>query len=140
VHFRSIFREFVNRGGTIIMSSHILSEVESLCTGLAVIHSGRIVFRGGIEEFIRSELKSRAISVDVLGATDKLVGVLTEIRGVRKVTPRPGGLLVETQNDLDPRSEISRLIVESGAKLLGLGYSRSELDEAYLCSIRDIDQ
>jgi ABC-2 type transport system ATP-binding protein len=140
MHFRSIFREFVNRGGTIIMSSHILSEVESLCTTLAVIHSGRMVFRGDIEGFIRSELKSRTISVDVEGATGALIAALAAIKGVRRVTPRAGGLLVEAENDPDPRSEISRLVVESGAKLLALGYSRSELDEAYLSSIRGTSQ
>ena len=46
VQFRSIFREFVRDGGTIVMSSHILSEVESLCTSLVVIHSGRISVQG----------------------------------------------------------------------------------------------
>ena len=122
------------------MSSHILSEVELLCTSLAVIHSGKVVFRGGIEEFIRSELKSRAISVDVEGATDALVAAVAAVKGVKRVTLRSGGLLVESENDSDPRSEISRLVVESGAKLLALGYSRSELDEAYLSSIRGASQ
>jgi ABC-2 type transport system ATP-binding protein len=140
VQFRSIFRQFVNDGGTIIMSSHVLSEVESLCSSLAVIHSGKVVFRGGIEEFIRSQLKSRTIFADVEGLTDGLLAAVAAAKGVRKVTPRPGGLLVEAENDSDPRSEISRLVVESGAKLLALGYSRSELDDAYLSSIRGTSQ
>ena len=140
VQFRSIFRDFVRDGGTIVMSSHILSEVESLCTSLVVIHSGRILFRGGIQAFIRERLGSRSILVEIAEATggpgSPLVGLISSLSGVKRVTPAPSGLLVEVETNSDPRAEISRLVVESGAKLVGLGYSRSELDEAYISAIR----
>jgi ABC-2 type transport system ATP-binding protein len=137
VQFRSIFRDFVKDGGTIVMSSHILSEVESLCTSLVVIHSGRILFRGGIEAFIRERLGSRSIRVEIAGASSaSLVASISALSGVKRVSGSTEGLLVEVATDSDPRAEISRLVVESGAKLVGLGYSRSELDEAYINAIR----
>jgi ABC-2 type transport system ATP-binding protein len=142
VQFRSIFRKFVADGGTIVMSSHILSEVESLCTSLVVIHSGKILFRGGIQAFIRQRLSSRSILVEIedasatAGSGSPLVGRISSLAGVKRVTATPGGLLVEVATDSDPRAEISRLVVESGARLVGLGYSRSELDEAYINAIR----
>ncbi len=140
VQFRSIFRQFVENGGTIVMSSHILSEVESLCTSLVVIHSGKILFRGGIEGFIRQSLSSRNILAEIEpaggGTDDALIRRLSSISGVVHVKATPGGLLVEAATDSDPRAEISRAVVESGARLLGLGYSRSELDEAYINAIR----
>jgi len=142
VQFRSIFREFVRDGGTIVMSSHILSEVESLCSSLVVIHSGRILFRGGIQAFIRERLSSRNVLVEIEDAPtaaasgSPLFGRVSSLSGVRRVTATPGGILVEVETNSDPRAEISRLVVESGAKLVGLGYSRSELDEAYINAIR----
>jgi ABC-2 type transport system ATP-binding protein len=142
VQFRSIFREFVAEGGTIVMSSHILSEVESLCTSLVVIHSGTILFRGGIQAFIRERLSSRSILVQVedasatAGAGSPLVGSISSLGGVKRVSATPEGLLVEVATDSDPRAEISKLVVESGARLVGLGFSRSELDEAYISAIR----
>ncbi len=142
VQFRSIFRDFVKDGGTIVMSSHILSEVESLCTSLVVIHSGRILFRGGIQAFIRQRLSSRSILVEIedapatAGSGSPLLGRIASLSGVKRVTATPAGLLVETGTDSDPRAEISKIVVESGAKLVGLGYSRSELDEAYISAIR----
>ena len=65
-----------------------------------------------------------------------LLGRVSSLSGVRRVTATPGGLLVEVETNSDPRAEVSRLVVESGAKLVGLGYSRSELDEAYISAIR----
>jgi ABC-2 type transport system ATP-binding protein len=142
VQFRSIFRDFVRDGGTIVMSSHILSEVESLCTSLVVIHSGRILFRGGIQAFIRERLSSRNILVEIEGVSttagtgSPLFGRISSLTGVKRVTATSTGLLVEVETNSDPRAEISKLVVESGAKLIGLGYSRSELDEAYISAIR----
>ena len=142
VQFRSIFRDFVKEGGTIVMSSHILSEVEALCTSLAVIHSGKMVFRGGIEEFIRQTLRSRSILVEVdpPGADSSLVQRISSIAGVKRVSSSPEGLLVETEKDSDPRAEIAKAVVTSGGRLVGLRYSRSELDEAYIAAIRGTAQ
>lgn len=140
VHFRSIFRDFVQDGGTIIMSSHILPEVELLCTSLAVIHSGRMVFRGGIQDFILKGLDSRSIAVEVVKVGDGLVRALESVKGVKRVSVAAPGLLIEVSKDSDPRAEISRVIVESGAKLLSIGYSRNELDEAYVSSMRGADK
>jgi ABC-2 type transport system ATP-binding protein len=138
VQFRTIFRDFVKDGGTIIMSSHILSEVESLCTSLAVIHSGRMVFRGGIDKFIRDTLSSRSILVELDPPTAEasLVQAISSISGVKGVSSARGGLLVEVQKDSDPRAEIAKTVVGSGARLVGLSHSRSELDEAYIAAIR----
>lgn len=136
VHFRSLFRDFVSHGGTIILSSHIMSEVESLCTSLAVLHSGTLVFRGGIAEFISGALASRIVRVEVSSAPLGLEQSLRTIKGVVGVTASAGGFSVEMEKGADLRAEISRTVVNSGASLLSIGYSRTELDEAYLASIR----
>jgi ABC-2 type transport system ATP-binding protein len=136
VHFRSLFRQFVKDGGTIIMSSHIMSEVESLCSSVAVIHSGKLVFRGTIDDFINTSLDTRTIQVEVLTQKEGLAARLQKIPGVLKVTRTDKGLTVEVEKGSDPRSEISRALVEMGAGLVAIGYSRSEIDDAYVAAIR----
>ena len=137
VHFRSLFREFVNEGGTIIMSSHILSEVETLCNSLTIIHSGKLVFRGEVEKFIQTALKSRLIEVELRTLSVDLVVEIQGVPGVVKATRTERGYLVEAASESDPRSEIAKLVVESGAGLLAIGYSSSELDEAYIAAIKE---
>ena len=135
VHFRSVFRQFVKDGGTIVMSSHIMSEVEALCTSVAVVHSGRMVFRGDIERFKQESLQSRSIEVEVESAPEGLAERLRQVRGVINVTAGPKGFNIEVEKGTDPRGEISRVIVDSNAGLLAIGYSRSEFDEAYVAAI-----
>jgi ABC-2 type transport system ATP-binding protein len=136
LHFRSLFRKFSSEGGTIIMSSHIMSEVESLCTSLAVIHSGRLIFRGQIQDFIARSLDTRLVEVEVVSPSDDLLAKVRGIAGVTGVTKKASGFTAEIEKGQDIRSQISRTVVESGASLLSIGYSRSELDEAYLAAIR----
>jgi ABC-2 type transport system ATP-binding protein len=136
LHFRDLFRKFASDGGTIVMSSHILSEVESLCTSLAVIHSGTLLFRGRIDDFIASTLDARMVVVEVQSPSDPLLERVGRVPGVTKVTRTGSGFTAEAEKGRDVRGEISRTVVESGANLLSIGYSRSELDEAYMAAIR----
>ncbi len=136
VHFRVILREFVERGGTIVLSSHIMSEVESLCSSVVMIHSGRLVFSGRTEDFIRTALNSRLIHVEVSSATSGLAVSLAGIPGVVSVTETPTGFEIETDKEKDVRAAVSKVVVGAGAGLTAVGYSRTELDDAYVASIR----
>jgi ABC-2 type transport system ATP-binding protein len=136
VHFRAIFRDFVKDGGTIIMSSHIMSEVESLCSSVAVIHSGKLVFRGTVADFIQTSLNTRQIQLEVASPGQQLLDRLGKIPGVVKVEPNEKGLMVEVEKGSDPRSQIAETVVGMGAGLLSMGYSRNEIDDAYVAAIR----
>jgi ABC-2 type transport system ATP-binding protein len=136
VHFRSLFRDFVAGGGTIILSSHIMSEVESLCTSLAVLHSGSLIYRGTIGDFISGALTSRVVDVVAQSAPGGLADVLGKIPGVLRVSTTAAGFSVEMEKGADVRGAVSKAVVQSGANLLSIGYSRTELDEAYMAAIR----
>ncbi|MDQ3208999.1 MAG: ABC transporter ATP-binding protein, partial [Gemmatimonadota bacterium] len=47
---KDLFRQFVNRGGTILMSTHTLEVAETMCDRIAIIHGGRIVASGNMSE------------------------------------------------------------------------------------------
>ena len=64
-HFRDVFRNFASGGnGTVFMSSHIMSEVESLCTSVAIIHKGKILFRGPAKEVEQKILNYSLIQLE----------------------------------------------------------------------------
>jgi len=68
---KDLFRQFVNRGGTVLMSTHTLEVAETMCDRIAILHGGRIVASGNM-----SELQEQTSSED-LGLEDvflKLTG------------------------------------------------------------------
>lgn len=136
VHFRTLFREFAAKGGTLIMSSHVMSEVESLCTSVTVIHSGRLMFRGTMREFIEDSMSSRLIYLELDSYPEDLVILVKGLPGVLSVTLASSGLIIEVQKGGDMRPRISELVVKKGIGLRSVGYSRTEIDEAYMNAIR----
>jgi ABC-2 type transport system ATP-binding protein len=72
---KDLFRQFVNRGGTVLMSTHTLEVAETMCDRIAILHGGRIVASGNM-----SELQEQTSSED-LGLEDlflKLTGGMRE--------------------------------------------------------------
>jgi ABC-2 type transport system ATP-binding protein len=72
---KDLFRQFVNRGGTVLMSTHTLEVAETMCDRIAIVHGGRIVASGNM-----SELEEQTSSED-LGLEDvflKLTGGMRE--------------------------------------------------------------
>lgn len=136
VHFRELFRQFVASGGTIIMSSHIMPEVESLCSKVLLIHSGRLLFGGTVEHLIESSLESRVVHAEVEDFSDDLLKKIRDIPGVVGLTRTATGFDVEVERGVDRRSDISKTIVASGARLLSIGFSRTEFDDAYVSAVR----
>ena len=67
---RVILRSFVNGGGTIFLTSHILEIVEKLCDHIGVIHQGRMVAEGPLDELRASGVSGRSLEeifVDLIG-------------------------------------------------------------------------
>ena len=62
---KDIFRQFVDRGGTVLMSTHTLEVAEAMCDRVAIIQGGRIVARGTIQE-LRNQTKTGDASLEEL--------------------------------------------------------------------------
>ncbi len=138
-HFREVFRGFASQTsmGTVFMSSHIMSEVESLCTSVAMVHSGRILFQGPVNEVIRNVLNYSMIQVEAEGMTQQIVQKLEDISGVEEVIRKNSGLLeilVKRQDDIRP--EISELIVKEGARLYSIKQADNMLERAYIEALK----
>ncbi len=147
-HFRDVFRKFASDGkGTVFMSSHIMSEVEALCTSVAIVHRGNILFQGPVEEVIRKVLNYSLVLVETSPLTPTTIQQLKEIPGVLEINPAGRNsskgsnaieIMVCEQNE-DIRPLISDLVVRSGAKLYSIKHGENMLERAYIEALRKKD-
>jgi ABC-2 type transport system ATP-binding protein len=87
-HFRKVFKDFVSKNhGTVFMSSHIMSEVESLCTSVAIIHRGNILFQGPVKDVTQKVLNYSLIQLETSPLTPKTIQQLEKIPGVIHIDP-----------------------------------------------------
>jgi len=132
-HFREVFREFARqKGGTVFMSSHIMSEVESLCTSVAIIHGGRILYHGKVADVIQKVLDYSVIYLEAQALTEQTIGRIREIASVSKIVRNGDSFEIIVQGHTDIRPEVSDIVVKSGAKLYSIRQAENMLERAYI--------
>ena len=62
---KDLFRQFVGRGGTVLMSTHTLEVAETMCDRIAIIHGGKIVAHGTLEE-VQEQTSSEHLGLEEL--------------------------------------------------------------------------
>jgi ABC-type multidrug transport system ATPase subunit len=118
-----LFQELVERGITLVVSSHRLHEMQELLTHCAVIHRGRVLHEGPLEGLLGDD---RTVHVRV-DDTQRARGALAAIGAVSDAPE--GGLLVQSVRGDAPR--VARTIVEAGVGLLSLAPQRRGLQAAF---------
>jgi ABC-2 type transport system ATP-binding protein len=145
VHFRDVFRDFAAHGkGTVFMSSHIMSEVESLCTSVAMIHHGKILFQGSVEEVVGKVLDYSLVELETSPLTPQTVQQLKEIPEVTQINITDTGKsdvtaieITVCEHDRDIRPEIADIVVKSDAKLYTIKQGENMLEKAYIEALKE---
>jgi ABC-2 type transport system ATP-binding protein len=125
---------------TVLLSSHLLSEIRQTCDRLLVMGSGRILADGPEEELQHRLSTEVAIEVIARGDLTSMQSLLAGLEGVRSVAVQgeeSGAHRLRVGCEADVREAIARLLVESGVGLLGLHRSEDELEVLFLELTRD---
>jgi ABC-2 type transport system ATP-binding protein len=118
VHFQHLLRQLAADGRTIVLSSHILEEVEQLADTVLLIVNGKLAASGGLRA-IRAALNQRPYHVRVLcDAPRKLASAVVTLDSVDAVHADPdGAIVVLSRNVLDLQIELPRLAKTAGIRL-----------------------
>jgi ABC-2 type transport system ATP-binding protein len=135
-HLREVFRAFAAQGGTILMSSHMMSEVEDLCSSLGMIHSGHLIFKGTVKEMVGRILPYNEVHVEAQGLTDATLESIRRMDGVLGVERNDGGFEAKVKFGVEARPAMARTIIESGAQLLIISEGTRMLEKAYIEALK----
>jgi ABC-2 type transport system ATP-binding protein len=136
VHLREVFRKFVaNNDGTIFLSSHMMNEVENLCDSIIMIHNGRILLKGSLEEVTKKALGFAAITVEAEDVSDSSIEAIQRLEGVGRIL-RENSKLIQIEvvdgSEEELRPKIAEIIVGSHSKLYTIKPSEDMLERAYM--------
>ena len=128
--FLDMVRNLKQSGITILLSSHLLQQVQAVCDQVGLFSNGKMVLSGTVPELAKQVL-GKAYRVDIMvEKTDPaLLQALKEVPGVVDVVTTDGMLAIETREDL--RAEVARVVVNNGGRLLMMGMETQSLDAIY---------
>jgi ABC-2 type transport system ATP-binding protein len=123
-------------GMTILLSSHLLAMVESICDRVALFHAGRVGLVGRVEDLVH-EVLGGAFVVNLQASGPNVEARLRGLDGVTTLQPEgPGRWRIEADRDL--RAQVARVVIESGGTLTGLALARLGLDDVYTRYFREV--
>ncbi len=132
IEMRVLLRELKQMGKTIMISSHILSELEEMCDQVGIIEHGKLVFQGTIEDIRNRMGVSSKLRVRVAADPARAAEVLMALPAVREVTQQGDQLLVILQDGQAANALIARTLVQHEFDLVSLVPEQIKLDEAFL--------
>jgi ABC-2 type transport system ATP-binding protein len=129
---RQLIKELNRQGKTIIMASHILDEVEKVCTHVAILQKGVLKTVGTVEQILLGTQGENGQTINI--ASDdlaKLEAIVREMPGVSSVRITDGVIEITTNNSIDP-AQINRYCFEKGVVLNSLSLKRKSLETSFL--------
>ena len=129
---RELVSEYQQAGGTVFISSHILSEIEHSANRIGILHEGRLLVEDSMAGLRRRISQQQRMTVELEQATPELVERIRQQPYVAELTQRGAQLQLQLRADDDVRARLSRLIAEAGGLILTMQSDEMSLEEAFV--------
>ncbi len=123
---RHLIRELADDGTTVCLSSHLLAEIEQVCTHVAVMRLGKLLTQGSLPELRANaveEVRISTVDTELAIATLQTLGMTPSLSDVSTVRVRP---------DSQPVDQINRRLVEAGVRVHGLIVDSPTLEDVFV--------
>lgn len=132
IEIRELLRELKRMGKTIMISSHILSELEEICDQVGIIENGKLVFSGTLNDIRQRLGVHNTVRVCVAGDHEKAVELLSVLPQVEDVKDLGQEISVSFRDGECGDGLIARTLVEGDLDVVSLVPEQVKLDDAFL--------
>ena len=133
IEMMAILQELQRLGKTIIISSHILSELQTLCNRVAIIEKGRLIYSGAVQGVRDQVSQGRVIWARVSSDQTQAIDLLKARKEIAEVAVADGEIKVTLADPDIEHSIVADILVHGGAKLVELREDEIGLEEV-LCA------
>ena len=133
-------RDLIKKIGTektVILSSHVLSEVEATCNRVLIINQGKIIASGTPEELKSQSTTQTKIFLKIEGPQDKIIEEIKKLDGVERIisAKKEGNLVnleIETDSTKELRKPLVHLIIDNGWELYEISKHEKSLEDIFV--------
>ncbi len=132
IDLKNILKRLASEGKTILISSHILAEMNEFCTSVAIMEQGELVVSGRIEEVNARIMGDSVLSVEVLGAVEVFERIIADDPRAGPVQRVGNAMEFRYRGDADAASELLARLVGSGVRVASFARRKDNLEELFL--------
>ncbi len=128
---RELIAGLRDKGATVFMSTHILSDIEALCDEVAILRNGKLAASGDLTELLASSEGHRVLEISIQGVEADAVREQVEFISGATLTAEPHGVIVQVldEADIDAVLKITR---EAGGRLAAIQPVKQSLEELFV--------
>lgn len=118
---------------TVVLSTHILSEVEANCERVIIIHEGKVAVTGELSK-LRQQMHQKSLSVRVEKSSTNLLTQLKSLNGVKEVQEETSGVynIFVASDALGVNDSVARTVIDCGAGFLELKENKFNLEDIFI--------
>ncbi|QZY56098.1 ABC transporter ATP-binding protein [Crassaminicella profunda] len=132
VQMKEILKELKRMGKTILISSHILSELAELCDSIGIIENGKIVQIGSVDKIMRKVSKGNLIKIKILDHMERAVTLLKEEPLVKDVFTDENHIEISFDGEEKDTAKIIKKLINNEILVTSFSPIESNLEEIFM--------
>lgn len=129
---KALLKELRRMGKTILISSHILSELADCCTSIGIIERGQLLMHGPIDDVYRRIRSTRVIRIDVLERMDEALSIIRGLPETVDVSTNHRHVTVELAADDAVVSALLERLISSGVRVASFAEKEPSLEDVFM--------
>ena len=126
---RDLIQELKSQGKTVLLNSHLLSEIEMTCDQVAIIREGEVIVQGTIESLLKYQ---SIVEIEATNVTDEAIEKLKKLAGEVSISHEERVRLRVSLSDEGKVAEVAKVLVENGAQLYSLNPQKDTLESLFV--------
>ncbi len=132
VEVKALLKELRRMGKTILISSHILTELADCCTSIGIIERGRLLMHGPIDDVYRRIRGNRTIEIRFIENEEVGISIIRSMAETREVQVENGKVTAELEADDEQISALMQRLVAEGVRMYSFADKEPTLEDVFM--------
>lgn len=132
MEFSAMLKELREQGKTLLVSSHILSELSGLCTSIGIIEQGHMVLEGSMEQIIEQVNSSKPLLIQVFSNVEKALAILKSHPCVQTITVKRDEIKVGFLGDRQDEAALLQQLIDADVMVSGFMREKGSLESLFM--------
>jgi ABC-2 type transport system ATP-binding protein len=132
IELRELLKTLRNMGKTIVISSHILPELQDLCNTVGIIERGELIYSGPWTDIVKKARTGTILHVAVKDNQAQAGALLAQDENIESVQPNNGFLEISIKSGIEDYSFVPQRLVQNGYRLMMLREEEVNLETAFM--------
>lgn len=138
VEVKALLKELRKMGKTILISSHILTELADCCTSIGIIERGKLLMHGPIDQVYRQIRRNRHVEMTFLNGEDAGLSVLRSLDSLRSLDVDRGRVVAELETDDEGLADLLDKFHAEGIRLRNFHDKDPTLEDVFMAVTKGI--